>query len=1134
MDFGLGLVLSFTDNASSGINRAVNSLSQLTTVAENAGNSLNQVASLSALSVVSGQLGDSFLNMGSSILGVFTNLLGNVQSTGSEFESFRITLNALYGDAEKADKAISKLLDFSIESPFEVDGVKDMLLVLKSQGIDAFNGITGSISNTKKETLSWISDLMAFKPDEPTNRWKRALTNYLGSGQDLMLRNILDMGDIEKDVLGHKMGATAEERMNDIVEIVEKSGLTNLSKKLSTTWTGMASNVSDAFTKLYKSIADNGVFENLKSSFMGLTGAILSLDNVQIESIGKTIAEGLNIIVEPMSKAVEKINTLLMTLVELCQTNPRLIKFGIVLTAIAGSILVLTGIFLKVTSALSGVSLMILATGNTVNTIGGLFKTGALKIKGVLLPLTVALGLLYIAWKSDFIGIRSNTIAFVQGICNSFNTARSTVNGSVDDMISTLEILNQKDTFFNNLTIGIMKFMILFRALKEGWNDFTLSEDTFLKAKELGILPLIEAIFDLKYRFGFFKEGFIAGWKEVSERVKEFIKGIADKLKGTQFEGLFDTVTDILQKLSNNDPESWREFGRVIGELSAKFVVALVALKAFDKTAKGVSGIAKIFTGIVSVVSTIGGVFGNLGSTILNGLSRLFPNIYRLISTGLQRAFGSSLQGIIPNLRIIFANISDVVMNALTGLATAIGVPLSAVVAVIVALIGSVVTYAVVHWEEFKAKIVSIWTTLRDSAIEIWEAIKEGFSRIWTNLQNAIKPVTDAFNTLMGKFSQFKTEASKNEILMSLVEGFSSIGETIVNIVVPAVKGIISILTQGLKGLWNIVVTVFNSIVNIISSVLSNIMNIISGILDIIVGIFTLDFEKILTGVGTILDSVINVISTLLTSAWNIIMSILSGIANVFISIFETIENIVMGAFQGIASMIGSTLDVIFATISSVWDGISNVISNVLGGISKGVQDKWNGIKDTIKNAIEGARDIVKGAIDKIKGFFDFKWELPKLKLPHFSMSGSFSLDPPSVPSIGVDWYAKGGVFDKPSVIGVGEKGKEAVMPLENNTSWISQLAGVISSKIVPTLTPMATNSTSVTNNSGDTNRYLTTNNNNTQTIQGDTDNSVTFAKGAIQINVQNASEEESIRMARKIMDYIKRQTELNNMTMYS
>ena len=114
--------------------------------------------------------------------------------------------------------------------------------------------------------------------------------------------------------------------------------------------------------------------------------------------------------------------------------------------------------------------------------------------------------------------------------------------------------------------------------------------------------------------------------------------------------------------------------------------------------------------------------------------------------------------------------------------------------------------------------------------------------------------------------------------------------------------------------------------------------------------------------------------------------------------------------------------------------------------------DRWKDIQDALKeipnwfknlfdDAMENAKSIVKSGIDKLRSFFNFDWSLPRIKLPHFNISGSFSLNPPRIPSFSVDWYARGGVFNSPSIIGVGEAGQEAVMPLERNTGWISILA---------------------------------------------------------------------------------------------
>lgn len=98
------------------------------------------------------------------------------------------------------------------------------------------------------------------------------------------------------------------------------------------------------------------------------------------------------------------------------------------------------------------------------------------------------------------------------------------------------------------------------------------------------------------------------------------------------------------------------------------------------------------------------------------------------------------------------------------------------------------------------------------------------------------------------------------------------------------------------------------------------------------------------------------------------------------------------------------------------------------------IKETIEGAFETIGTIIDDAKQIIGFGIDAIVSLFTgAKLEFPSIKLPHFSISGSFSLNPPSIPTIGVSWYAKGGIATAPSLVGVGEAGNEAIVPLSGS-----------------------------------------------------------------------------------------------------
>lgn len=165
-----------------------------------------------------------------------------------------------------------------------------------------------------------------------------------------------------------------------------------------------------------------------------------------------------------------------------------------------------------------------------------------------------------------------------------------------------------------------------------------------------------------------------------------------------------------------------------------------------------------------------------------------------------------------------------------------------------------------------------------------------------------------------------------------------------------------------------------------------------------------------------------------------------SGIGSVM-SLAGTLGTVI-GALAGpigIAIAAIAAIVAIGVVLYKNWDTIkakaaalkSSVIAT-FNGLKSKVQSTWNAIKTAITKPIQTAVNTVRNAISKLKGILRGKLSFPKIKLPHFTVTGKFSLNPPSVPKLGVKWYDKGGIFDSPSIIGVGEKRPEFVGALDD------------------------------------------------------------------------------------------------------
>lgn len=367
-------------------------------------------------------------------------------------------------------------------------------------------------------------------------------------------------------------------------------------------------------------------------------------------------------------------------------------------------------------------------------------------------------------------------------------------------------------------------------------------------------------------------------------------------------------------------------------------------------------------------------------------------------------AFGTALAPAITAVAGVIGNVAEAFASLPAGVQTGIAVVLALVAALgpLLMVIGSVVAAL--------------------------PAISEGFAVLGGALAIPLAPaaaVVAAIAAIAAAiYAAWTTSETFRAAVMAGVDAISSKVQEICAFLAPYVQAfldqIVSTVQVAMDTLGPVIGAVLTVIVSTVVPILTSIMDTVANVL------------------ATILATVTNVmaaVSTVIQGAWQIISGIFQTVLGVILAVttgdFTMLQQGVTSIMQGTMVAINGVMQGILSVVSGAWNAVKSVFIGVCNAVSGAISGAFNGIKSVIDSTMNGAKSTVSGALSAISGFFaGLHLQFPHINLPHFSISGDFSLVPPSVPSISVSWYRTGAIAMGASVVGIGEAGPEAVVPL--------------------------------------------------------------------------------------------------------